>query len=206
MTERGYLEGSEMAGTFNLLRANDLIWSFVVNNYLLGKDPFPFDLLYWNSDSTRMPAKMHTFYLRNMYIKNLLTKPGGITLAGEPIDVSSIKTPSCFVSTHRRSHRAVEEHLHGSEAAGRPVKFVAGRLRAHRRRGEPAVGEQVLPLDQRRPGRDRRRVAGERAASRRFLVAGVGCVGQRVRRRQGGGALAGRWRSSRRSRTLQDPT
>src|SRR3954463_8383547 len=68
MNERGYLEGSDMAGTFNLLRANDLVWSFVVNNYLLGKDPFPFDLLYWNADSTRMPARMHSFYLRNMYI------------------------------------------------------------------------------------------------------------------------------------------
>jgi polyhydroxyalkanoate synthase len=70
MFERGYLEGSEMAGTFNMLRANDLIWSFVVNNYLLGKDPFPFDLLYWNSDSTRMPAAMHSFYLRTMYMEN----------------------------------------------------------------------------------------------------------------------------------------
>src|SRR5882672_10791407 len=68
MQERGYLEGSEMATTFNMLRANDLIWSFVVNNYLLGRDPFPFDLLYWNSDSTRMPAKMHSFYLREMYL------------------------------------------------------------------------------------------------------------------------------------------
>src|SRR5581483_9708881 len=86
MNERGYLEGSEMAGTFNLLRSNDLVWSFVVNNYLLGKDPFPFDLLYWNSDSTRMPARMHSFYLRNMYIKNLMGVPGGITLHGVPID------------------------------------------------------------------------------------------------------------------------
>src|SRR3954462_3860370 len=63
MDQRGYLEGSEMASTFNLLRSNDLVWSFVVNNYLLGKDPFPFDLLYWNADSTRMPARMHSFYL-----------------------------------------------------------------------------------------------------------------------------------------------
>ena len=70
-----------------MLRSNDLIWSFVVNNYLMGRDPFPFDLLYWNSDSTRMPAAMHSFYLRNMYLKNLLRKPGGITLDGVPIDV-----------------------------------------------------------------------------------------------------------------------
>ena len=82
MDERGYLEGSEMAGAFNMLRANDLIWSFVINNYLLGREPFPFDLLYWNSDSTRMPAKMHSFYLRNMYLKNALKDPGGITLGG----------------------------------------------------------------------------------------------------------------------------
>ena len=64
MEKRGFLDGSEMASTFNMLRANDLIWSFVVNNYLMGNEPFPFDLLYWNSDSTRMPAAMHSFYLR----------------------------------------------------------------------------------------------------------------------------------------------
>src|SRR3546814_17596813 len=83
MSERGYLEGSEMATTFNMLRANDLIWSFVVNNYLLGKDPFPFDLLYWNSDSTRMTAAMHSFYLRNMYQKKALSKQGGVKPDGE---------------------------------------------------------------------------------------------------------------------------
>ncbi|TAK87982.1 MAG: class I poly(R)-hydroxyalkanoic acid synthase [Betaproteobacteria bacterium] len=126
MNERGYLEGSEMASTFNLLRANDLVWSFVVNNYLLGKDPFPFDLLYWNSDSTRMPARMHSFYLRNMYIKNLLGVPGGITLAGEPIDLSKVKIPAYFVST-------VEDHIapwkttyRGARYLGGPVRFVLG--------------------------------------------------------------------------------
>jgi len=126
MNERGYLEGSEMAGTFNLLRANDLVWSFVVNNYLLGKDPFPFDLLYWNADSTRMPAKMHSFYLRNMYIKNLLGQPGGISLAGVPIDLAKVKPPSYFIST-------VEDHIApwkttyvGSKYLGGPVRFVLG--------------------------------------------------------------------------------
>ncbi len=126
MNERGYLEGSEMAGTFNLLRANDLVWSFVVNNYLLGKDPFPFDLLYWNADSTRMPARMHSFYLRNMYIKNLLAVPGGITLAGEPIDLSKVTLPSYFIST-------VEDHIapwkttyKGARYLRGPVRFVLG--------------------------------------------------------------------------------
>ena len=88
-----------MASAFNMLRSNDLIWSFVVNNYLMGRDPFPFDLLYWNSDSTRMPATMHSFYLRNLYIRNLLAKPGGLTLAGVPIDLARVTVPLYFVST-----------------------------------------------------------------------------------------------------------
>jgi polyhydroxyalkanoate synthase len=105
MKEKGYLEGSHMATTFNMLRANDLIWSFVINNYLLGKEPFPFDLLYWNADSTRMPAAMHSFYLRKMYQENRLVVPGGITLKGVPIDVRTVTTPSFFLST-REDHIA----------------------------------------------------------------------------------------------------
>lgn len=105
MREKGYLEGSAMATTFNMLRANDLIWSFVVNNYLLGKDPFPFDLLYWNSDSTRMPAAMHSFYLRKMYQENLLSVPGGIELGGIPIDLTKITLPAFILST-REDHIA----------------------------------------------------------------------------------------------------
>ena len=85
MQQRGYLEAHDMATSFNMLRANDLIWSFVVNNYLLGKEQVPFDLLFWNSDSTRMPAAMHSFYLRNMYQRNLLAKPGGITSQARPL-------------------------------------------------------------------------------------------------------------------------
>src|SRR5690606_11794153 len=101
----GYLEGKEMANTFNLLRSNDLIWSFVVNNYLLGKTPFPFDLLYWNSDATNMPHKMHSFYLRNMYQKNLLRQPGALTLGGQPINLSKIKTP-VFIQASKEDHIA----------------------------------------------------------------------------------------------------
>jgi polyhydroxyalkanoate synthase subunit PhaC len=99
MNKRGYLEGFEMATTFNMLRANDLIWSFVINNYLLGKEPFPFDLLYWNSDSTRMPAAMHSFYLRNMYQNNLLVQPGALSLHGVKLDLRKIDTPSFLVGT-----------------------------------------------------------------------------------------------------------
>src|SRR5258706_809316 len=90
MSERGHLEGSEMANTCNMLRSKDLIWSFVINNYLMGRDPFPFDLLHWNGDATRMPARMHSYYLRNMYLENRLRKPGGIKLDGVPIDLTKI--------------------------------------------------------------------------------------------------------------------
>jgi polyhydroxyalkanoate synthase subunit PhaC len=124
MNAKGYLEGRDMATTFNMLRANDLIWSFVVNNYLLGKSPFPFDLLYWNADSTRMPAAMHSFYLRNMYQENLLVKPGGITLDGVPIDLRKIKTPSFLLST-RQDHIAPWRSTYAATQLYRgPVKFV----------------------------------------------------------------------------------
>ena len=105
MHRRGYMEGNDMAVSFNMLRANDLIWSFVVNNYLLGKEPFPFDLLYWNSDATRMPPAMHSYYLRNMYQKNLLVQPGGISMKGVPIDLGRITIPLYFLSC-REDHIA----------------------------------------------------------------------------------------------------
>jgi polyhydroxyalkanoate synthase len=105
MARRGFLEGREMATTFNMLRANDLIWSFVVNNYLLGKEPFPFDLLYWNSDSTRMPYAMHSFYLHRFYQENRLAEPGGITLCDVPIDLRRIRLPVYMLST-REDHIA----------------------------------------------------------------------------------------------------
>ena len=122
MSERGYLEGSEMATTFNMLRSNDLIWSFVINNYLLGRDPFPFDLLHWNSDATRMPATMHSFYLRKMYMKNLLRVPGGITLAGVPIDLSKVAVPTYFVS-------AIEDHIAPWKTTYEGPKLVSGKAR-----------------------------------------------------------------------------
>lgn len=126
MREKGYLEGSQMATTFNMLRANDLIWSFVINNYLRGKDPFPFDLLYWNSDSTRMPAEMHSFYLRKMYQENVLVQPGGITLGGTPIDLTSIKLPS-YLMAAREDHIAPwDSAFLGTGLYKGTVRFVLG--------------------------------------------------------------------------------
>jgi len=105
MKKRGYLDASEMATTFNMLRANDLIWTFVVNNYLLGRSPAAFDLLFWNNDSTRMPVAMHTFYLREMYLKNRLAEPGGITLNGIPVDLGKVHIP-IFLQSSREDHIA----------------------------------------------------------------------------------------------------
>lgn len=126
MNKQGYLEGASMATAFNMLRANSLIWSFFVNNYLLGRDTQPFDLLYWNSDATRMPAAMHSFYLRNMYMHNRLREPGGIELAGTPIDLGKVKVPCYFAS-------AIEDHIapwiscyKGSRCLGGQVRFVLG--------------------------------------------------------------------------------
>ena len=124
MRRRGYLEGHDMALAFNMLRANDLIWSFVISNYLLGKQPIPFDLLYWNADSTRMPAAMHSFYLRNMYHENRLAIPGGISLAGVPIDLKRIETPTFILST-REDHIAPWQSTYAATRLYKgPIKFV----------------------------------------------------------------------------------
>ncbi|EIJ36113.1 PHA/PHB synthase family protein [Thiothrix nivea] len=122
----GYLEGKNMGAAFNMLRANDLIWSFFVNLYLLGKDPIPFDLLYWNSDSTRMPAAMHSFYLRNMYLNNRLREPGGITVNGAAIDLSKVTTPVYFVSTQDDHIAPWKTTYKGAQLFSGPVRFVLG--------------------------------------------------------------------------------
>ena len=123
---KGYLEGHHMADMFNMMRENDLIWSFVVNNYLMGRDPMPFDLLYWNSDSTRLPATMLVTYLKKIYRDNGLMKPGHLVLDGEPIDIDKIKTPTYVLCT-KDDHIApwVSSYPMTRRFAG-PVRFVLG--------------------------------------------------------------------------------
>jgi len=124
MGEKGYLESEAMFTTFNMLRANDLIWSFFVGNYLLGKEPQPFDLLHWNADATRMPRKMHLFYLRQMYLWYNLVKPNAVTLAGVPIDLTKVTVPVYLQATredHIAPFRSVFKARHNF--AG-PVRFV----------------------------------------------------------------------------------
>lgn len=103
MEEIGYFEGSQMSTVFSLLKPNDLIWSFFINNYFLGKEPLAFDMLYWNSDSTCIPSKVHSFYLRNMYLYNNLVKPGAISLDGVSIDISKVDIP-CYVLSTKEDH------------------------------------------------------------------------------------------------------
>lgn len=126
MAEKGYLEGCHMAQMFAMMRENDLIWSFVVNNYLMGRNPMPFDLLYWNSDSTRLPAAMLLYYLKKVYQENGLIKPNYLKLNGEKIDVRKIKTPTYVLAT-------TEDHIAPwvscypvTQMFSGPVKFVLG--------------------------------------------------------------------------------
>jgi polyhydroxyalkanoate synthase len=119
----GVLPGSKMAGAFNMLRANDLIWSFVINNYMLGKQPMPFDLLYWNSDTTRMPEKLHLSYLRQCYRDNALAL-GKMMLGGVTLDLSKVKVP-VYLQSAREDHIAPAKSVFkGAHLFGGPVRFI----------------------------------------------------------------------------------
>lgn len=123
MSEKGYLEAQTMSTTFNMLRSNDLIWTFVINNYLMGKDPYPFDLLYWNADSTRMPRELHMYYLREMYLHNRLAQPGGLKLNGVDIDLRRVQIP-IYLQASRDDH--IAPYTSVFKAAGLysgPVRF-----------------------------------------------------------------------------------
>ncbi|MDI9246721.1 class I poly(R)-hydroxyalkanoic acid synthase [Marinobacter sp. CHS3-4] len=124
MDRKGYLDGRNIAFTFNLLRENDLFWSFWTRSYLKGEKPPAFDILYWNTDSTNLPAKMHCFYLREMYLHNRLVEPDALTIAGEPIDLSAIDLPAFFLST-RQDHIAKWHSTYlGAKVHGGDVRFV----------------------------------------------------------------------------------
>ncbi|HZS91613.1 MAG TPA: class I poly(R)-hydroxyalkanoic acid synthase [Chloroflexota bacterium] len=122
MARRGYLEADEMAAAMNLLRSNDLIWNYVVNNYLLGKRPMAFDLLFWNSDGTRMPRKAHLYYLRNMYIENNLVKPGKLEFLGEKIDLGKIDNDIYAVGT-------IDDHIVPWRSAFKIRRYASGPVR-----------------------------------------------------------------------------
>jgi polyhydroxyalkanoate synthase subunit PhaC len=122
MRKKGYLEASRMAGTFDWLRGNDLVWNYVVSNWYMGKKPPAFDILAWNGDGTRMPAVMHSQYLRACYLDNLLVKPGAFSIAGETVDLGAIKNPLYVLS-------AEADHIAPWRAAYRTTQLVGGEAR-----------------------------------------------------------------------------
>ena len=133
----------ELALTFSSLRANDLIWNYVVNNYLKGGKPDAFDLLYWNSDSTNLPGAMFVYYLRNTYLENNLRVPGKLTMCGVPVDLSRVDDAGLHPRHARRPHRAVENRLSEHAAAGRRDQIRAGGERPYR--GRRQSGRQKPP-------------------------------------------------------------
>jgi polyhydroxyalkanoate synthase len=123
MAEHGYLEGSAMANAFNMLRPNDLIWSYYVNNYLKGKEPMPFDLLVWNSDATRMPAANHKFYLRHCYLQNDLSN-GRMELGGRTLDLKTVTIPVYELATKEDHIAPARSAFTGAKCFGGPVRYV----------------------------------------------------------------------------------
>jgi polyhydroxyalkanoate synthase subunit PhaC len=123
MAERGYLEGKSMVTVFNLLRSNDLVWPYIINNYMKGKAPFPFDLLYWNSDATRLPAANHSYYLRNCYLENNVSK-GKTNIGNTPIDLRAIKVPVYNLASREDHIAPAKSVLLGCKFFGGPVKYV----------------------------------------------------------------------------------
>lgn len=123
MKELGYLEGKKMASAFNMLRSNDLIWPYVVNNYMKGKAPFPFDLLFWNADSTRMPAANHSYYLRNCYLENNIAK-GKAEIAGVQIDMKKVTIPVYDLATREDHIAPPNSAFIGAGLLGGPVRYV----------------------------------------------------------------------------------
>ena len=126
IVDKGYLEGRKVFDTFRTLRANNLIWSFYINNYLMGRSPAPFDLLYWNADATNMPAAAHIWVMRNLYLENRLRQQGGVTIAGEPIDVRKVETPTYILSTREDHIAPWKTTFETTRLFSGPIRFVLG--------------------------------------------------------------------------------
>ena len=171
------LQGSDMASTFNMLRANDLIWSFVVNNYLLGNEPFQFDLLYWNSDATRMPAKMHSYYLRNMYHSNRLAK-GELELAGQLIDLGTVDIPTYFISTREDHIAPWRSTYRGTQLLGGTKRFVLAASGHIAGVVNPPGKRQVWVLGERIPAAHAGRMVRGCAGDGGVLVARLATLGE----------------------------
>ena len=206
MMERGYLDSREMSNMFNLLRSNDLIWANVVNNYLMGEKPPAFDLLYWNSDGTRMCRAAHSWYLRNTYVENNLIKPGKIELKGEPIDLGRIKQDIYAVG-------AEKDHIVPWDAAWRITQLIGGKVRFVLASSghiagiiNPPGGKGAYWINERQAGRHAGGLARRRHGARGQLVDGLDRLAGRALGREGQAAGARQREATRRSRTRRAPT
>ena len=189
MSEKGYLDGTKMATAFNMLRSGDLIWPYVVNNYMRGKDPLPFDLLYWNADSTRMGAANHSFYLRNCYLDNTLSQ-GTMELAGHTLSLADIKIPVYNLATKEDHIAPARSVFVGCQYFGGDVDFVMA--------GSGHIAGVVNPPDrqkyqywtERQAGRRFRPVGRQGHGDGRLLVAALARMDQRQGRYDGEGPQA----------------
>ena len=191
MAERGYLEGTSMATVFNMLRSNDLIWPYIVNNYLMGEPPPPFDLLYWNADATRMPAANHSFFIRNCYIENNLAK--GEINSGERLDLGKVTTPIYKLATREDHIAPAKSVLCRLLAVRRADEICAVRLWPYRRRGQSAGAQEISVLD--RPdaaGRKSRRLDRPVGRASGIVVAGLAGLDQGAGSDRGQSATARR--------------
>ena len=174
-----------MAATFNLLRGRDLIWNYVVNNYLLGEEPPPFDLLHWNSDTTNLPAGWHRDYLETLYKGNKLVEKGGITVAGMPIDIEPVEDADLYPGRARGPYRAAAERVedHGPfrrrrSASCWPGRAISPAWSTRRRRGNINIGSTTSRR------RDARRVRRRARPSTRAAGGPTGSNGSRRRTRE----------------------
>jgi hypothetical protein len=180
----GLLKGSELASVFSSLRANDLIWQYVVGNYLKGKTPPAFDLLFWNADATNLPGPFLAWYLRNMYLENNLRVPGKLEMCGVKADLGRVDMPA-FIYASREDHIVPWKSAYQSRRPARRRDHLrAGRLGPYCRRHQPGGQEQAQPLDQRQRNRECRRVVRHRDRGQGQLVAGVGQLAQGAGRRR----------------------
>jgi hypothetical protein len=180
----GLLRGAELASAFSSLRANDLIWQYVVGNYLKGGKPAAFDLLYWNADSTNLPGPFAVWYLRHLYLENALREPGRLAMCGTTADLSRLDMPA-YIYSSREDHIVPWKSAYLSRGHPRRRDDLRdGRQRPHRRRDQPAGSGQAQPLAQRRPGRRSRGLAGRRDRVQGQLVAALDRMAQAVRRRR----------------------
>jgi polyhydroxyalkanoate synthase len=187
----GLLPGGDLASTFSFLRPNDLVWNYVVGNYLKGETPPPFDLLYWNSDATNLPGPFYAWYLRNTYHENKLAKPGKRSRCAARRSTWG-RHSGLHLRLARRPHRAHRRRLCVHATAAGQEALRDGRVGPHRRRDQPAGQEKAQPLDPRRRqvSQDPGRMAGRRAGAPRQLVDRLGTMaqgprGQAGRRAQG---------------------